>query len=386
MPAYRDKRTGCWRYRKWVTLPDGTRDRLTGTPATDTKKAAEHAEALHVLRVTSPGLVQTTVASAKVERKEVPTVKEFAARFMKEYLPRQKPSARDEKNAILDGKLLPFFGHLYLDELDQTHVNAFIAGQRSVAPKTLNNRLAVLSTLLRYAGPGGAKLIPECNLALFVKGMSSEIIAVPAADVAKLLVAATDDRYRVAVLLATEAGLRVGEIRGLQWGDLADGRLTVRRAVDQRNNVGSPKHDKRRVVRTSPALAAALDGVKRRGLWVVSTLDGGLLSYWAALEAVHGVYDRAGVTIPVSDTGVTMPWHSLRHTFGTEMAKRVPLPVLQRLMGHEKIETTMRYVQVNGAQMDDAIELVFGVSGQQVGNSLRKPVKLAEIVGDPIGT
>jgi hypothetical protein len=36
---------------------------------------------------------------------------------------------------------------------------------------------------------------------------------------------------------------------------------------------------------------------------------------------------RSGVTIPVSETGETMPWHSLRHSFGTECAVRgVPLP------------------------------------------------------------
>jgi hypothetical protein len=40
--------------------------------------------------------------------------------------------------------------------------------------------------------------------------------------------------------------LRIGEIRGLQWTDIKGGRLTVRRPVDPRNNVGTPKHDKAR--------------------------------------------------------------------------------------------------------------------------------------------
>jgi integrase len=44
---------------------------------------------------------------------------------------------------------------------------------------------------------------------------------------------ATDERYQAAVLQASEAGLRFGEIRGLQWGDIKHGQLTVRRAVDQ---------------------------------------------------------------------------------------------------------------------------------------------------------
>ena len=87
--------------------------------------------------------------------------------------------------------------------------------------------------------------------------MSPDIVAVPIAEVGKLIASATDERYRVAVLLASEAGLRIGEIRGLQWGDLKHGQLTVRRAIDQFGNVTTPKHDKGRSVPLSPALAAA---------------------------------------------------------------------------------------------------------------------------------
>ncbi len=210
-----------------------------------------------------------------------------------------------------------------------------------------------------------------------VDGMSAEIVAVPAGDVAKLIAAATDDRYKVAVLLASEAGLRIGEIRGLQWNDVKDGRLTIRRAIDQRGNVGSPKHDKARVVPLSPALAKALSSLARRGLWVIGTLDqGGTVDYSAMWEALVKLYARAGVTIPVSDTGKRMPWHSLRHTFGTECAARgVPLPVIQELMGHQDIATTMRYMSVNLGPKHDAIALAFGATvasrkatgGQQTG-------------------
>jgi integrase len=81
------------------------------------------------------------------------------------------------------------------------------------------------------------------------------------------------------------------------------------------------------------------------------------------IEAVHALYERAGVTKP------GMLIHSLRHTFGTEMAKRVPLPVLKELMGHSDIATTMRYVDVSDEQKRDAIALVFGAFGQPVGDN-----------------
>ena len=61
------------------------------------------------------------------------------------------------------------------------------------------------------------------------------------------------------------------------------------------------------------------------------------------------------------EMGATMPWHSLRHTFGTECAARgVPIPVIKKLMGHSSISTTMRYVTVTDEQCDAAIRQAFG--------------------------
>ncbi|MDQ3299243.1 MAG: site-specific integrase [Myxococcota bacterium] len=377
MTAYRDNRTGAWRYRKWIQLPNGTRERITGTPNTDTKVAAESAERMHIDRVLHPERVQAiqqteATQRAKEATPETPTLREYAPNFMAGYLPDQKPSERKAKNQILDGHILPALGHLQLDQIVQSDVDALVAREikRGISKKTINNRLAVLSSLLKYAHEN--KLIAKPTLRLFLKrkgaAKDAPIVAVTRDDVAKLLAAATDDRYRTAILLASEAGLRIGEVLGLQWGDIKAGELKVRRAVDSDGNVGLPKHDKTRDVPLSPALVSELGKMPRRGLWIVGRLDGDLLSYAAAREALHELYVRAGVTVPVSETGITMPWHSLRHSFGTDCAARgVPLAALQGLMGHEKIETTLRYVSVSKDQKRAAIALAFG---QQVGNTL----------------
>lgn len=233
--------------------------------------------------------------------------------------------------------------------------------------RSAHNRLAVLSSLLKCAHEN--KLIAQPTIRLFLKRggrKEAPILAVPSSDVQRLIEAAKDERYRVAVRLAAEAGLRIGEILGLQWGDVRATELHIRRAVDSAGNVGLPKHNKTREVHLSPELVCELGRMRHRGLWVVSTLDGGMLSYWAAVDAIRALYARAGVDIPESETGTTMPWHSLRHTFGTELAaKNVPLTTLQELMGHEDIATTRRYVTVTRQHRHDAIALAFG---QQVGN------------------
>ena len=66
-------------------------------------------------------------------------------------------------------------------------------------------------------------------------------------------------------------------------------------------------------------------------------------------------------TCSLSFTRPEMLIHCMRHTFGTVMARRVPLPVLRDLMGHESIETTMRYVDVSEADKVGAIASVLMV-------------------------
>jgi len=393
MGAYRDNRSGRWRYRKWLTLPNGKRERLTGTPATDTKKAAEHAEAMHVLRVMNPNMVPEPKAKpAAPEPKEVPTIREYSKTYLEKYVPTlTKPSARRASKQILEGHVLPAFGDVRLDRIRQEHIDTFVAAEkrRGCGAKTINNRLSVLSRLLRYAIENGITAAPRIRLRCKIPSMSSEIVAVALDDVERLLAATTDERYRVAVLLATEAGLRIGEIRGLQWTDIKDGQLTVRRALDKDTGEAvAPKHNKSRAVPVSPRLERALASLPRRGLWVVGRLDGDALGYDGLLEAFGHLYDRSKVTRPPK------PIHCLRHTFGTVMAGQgVPLPVLQELMGHADITTTRGYVHVNEQQKRDAISLVFGSVRQQVGNAPAEKAKAPEsrrdfqcLESDPTGT
>jgi integrase len=376
MPVRRDTRTGDWFFRSVIKLPDGTRRRVYGTPGVPgpyhdlarTKAGAHEAERRAVARA----LTGASGAPARTSAAEVPTIREYATAFQDEYAAEHKPSERRSKEQILRSHVLPFIGELRLDELTVAHVKRFAAQERKrgCAVKTVNNRLAVLSSLVKYAVRN--RVVADPGIAFQVDGelKGSKPPAVPMEDVERLLAAATDERHRVVVLLGAEAGLRAGEMRGLQLGDFADGKFTVRRALDtETDEVIAPKHDKVRTVPVSDRLANALAALPKRGLWVVSRLDGGCLTHSGLYDAVVDLYDRAGVTRP------PMPLHCLRHTFGTEAAAAgVPLPVLKELMGHADIKTTMRYVDVSDRQKREAIAAAFGRGSHvaAVGESHRK--------------
>ena len=114
MAVYKDARRGnIWRYRKRIRLPDGRRRRIEGTPPVDTKAAAEHAERLHVLRLTAPGAIAPS--EPKQSTGECPTFGQYSSTFISSYKPGQKPSARRSKEQIVNAHLKPLLGHKRLD-------------------------------------------------------------------------------------------------------------------------------------------------------------------------------------------------------------------------------------------------------------------------------
>jgi site-specific recombinase XerD len=52
--------------------------------------------------------------------------------------------------------------------------------------------------------------------------------------------------------------------------------------------------------------------------------------------------------------GVRVSPHVLRHTGATFLARSVPIPILQMLLGHESIQTTMIYIHMSGTQIREA--------------------------------
>ncbi|HEY0254520.1 MAG TPA: site-specific integrase, partial [Kofleriaceae bacterium] len=251
-------------------------------------------------------------------------------------------------------------------------IDGFASAQldRGMKVKTVNNRLAVLSTLIKY------RMGERSKLRFKLDGMAGELHALPMEDVERLLAVTKDDRYRAVLLLACEAGLRAGEIRGLQWTDVKDGILTVRRGLDKcSNEVIAPKHNKTRTVPLSPRLVAVLEDLPRRGVWTIAETDGRFVVYDDLSATVNELYKLANVERPAK------PIHSLRHTFGTQMAKRVPLPVLQKLMGHSDIKTTLRYIDVGESDKRNAIADVFGdARGSVVAATWQRgPSKLSEV-------
>jgi integrase len=148
---------------------------------------------------------------------------------------------------------------------------------------------------------------------------------------------------RACTLMAQEA-LRIGEVAAARWED-TDGLELVVRGKGYRGELS-------RTVPLTIESRRLLRPIMLRGPIVPNSRSG------------HWVADRLGIRINeliratiggVPGDGRT--GHALRHTAATDMVNRgKPLRTVQRILGHQSLATTERYVVGADADMRDAIE------------------------------
>lgn len=295
--------------------------------------------------------------TSTASKKEVPTLAEFAPRYIEGYAKANglKPSTIDTKLKHLRVQLLPEFGDKRLDAITSEDVQRFKAKYSALANKTINGILGTLSTILKCA-------------------LEWEVIDEMPAKIKRLRCAkpSTDfydfDEYErlieaaktvgpeelAFVLLAGDAGMRAGEIRGLHWGsvDFTHRRIVVEKA-EYEGQFTTPKHDRIRTLPMTRRLAAALRKLKRGGR------DSLVFSREGGVPITKGDYRRwLRHSFKAAGLRVHGP-HSLRHTFCSHLAMRgVSVRVIQQLAGHADLTTTQRYMHLSPGAVEAAIDML----------------------------
>jgi integrase len=361
-------RRGGWEVDIHVVTPDGKRSlrerrRAKMSARSAAMRWAEGRERVLFERLLNPAL--------DTHQKEVPTLQAFAPRFIEGHAiaNRLKPSSIAAKNAILRLYLIPMFGRRRLDAIKNEDVQRLKAQLELKSPKTVNNVLNALSVLLKRAVEWDVIERMPCTIKLLRvdKGKAAfhdfdeyERLV----DVAQSI----DIRTLLVVLLGGDAGLRCGEILGLEWGDvdLAKRQLCVRQS-DWNGQLGTPKSGRIRYVPLTQRLTAAL--VEHRHLRskrVLCQTDGSPFTRQIVQNRMNLAARRAKVRKGV---------HILRHTFCSHLSMRgAPARAIQELAGHADLTMTQRYMHLSPAALDAAIRLLdeprseggVGVSARQI--------------------
>jgi integrase len=386
MVFVRPYKRGGWEVDIKVRRPDGSEIRERRRSRLSSKSAAKRwgeARELELLQQ-----VLTPQPEAETERKEAPTLKAFASRFIAEYAEaeRQKPSSIAAKRTTLEAHLIPLFGDKKLDEISDADVQQLKVQLKSRAPKTVNNQLTTLSMILKKAVEWKVIDRVPCTIRL-LKVPKGNPPFYDFEQYARLVEQAkTDWRAHLIVLLGGVAGLRLGEMMALEWSDIdftvgLAGQITVARS-EWKAEVTMPKGGRIRHVPMTTELAAALRGYRHlRNRRVLVQDDGSSVT----MKVIQNHAKRAATRAHVK-AGV----HILRHTFCSHLAmKGAPARTIQELAGHVDLSTTQRYMHLTPSAKHEAIRLLEspnagrhpGDDGKNEGNRPIPSGKLVEAAG-----
>ncbi|MBK9032124.1 MAG: site-specific integrase [Myxococcales bacterium] len=359
MSARKDPRTKRWFFRKQITV-NGQSVRLSGVPEDygqkNTAEGAAEAERLAIARARGEAAAPSTAGMATVPTAPpVPTVEEFARTWLAQAKADNRPITYRHKVTTLRLQVLPRFGKLRLDQITFPLVEAWrlhMLNEEGKLPSTVYRIMTEFRSLLGYAHKSDvlAKL-PRWPTQKVSRGRPQFLTFEETAQL--IAVAEPLDPWKAMIIVAVRTGLRYGELAGLRWQDvdLDGGKLQVEENfVD--GVTGPPKSGKGRVVPLSNDAIAALTAIRHtRGPLVFCGRRGSHIHHGTAVKALNMICDHAGRP--------RINWHRFRHTFASHLMMRGVSPkAIMDLLGHSKMELTLRYAHLQPETRRDAVMLL----------------------------
>ncbi len=225
---------------------------------------------------------------------------------------------------------------------------------KGLAPATINKDLSAATTALRWAAAN--EIIPN-DPTRGLRGFSGvrrvRGILEPAEVKALFSATWTDERSRVACLVAMTTGARLGEVLALRREDIGEDRLFIRHSYSIRDGLKTTKTGEAREVPLLPPVRSALLALEATSKHPASSerfvfagnapdspLDANriLLGMRKALVSMNGKeWDdeeaRKKVLAEYSARGID--FHSWRHWYATNMADRLDARTVQKATGHK---------------------------------------------------
>jgi integrase len=260
-----------------------------------------------------------------------------------------KATTRRGYDVSLDAHLAPRFGKGPLEAVDHTAVmrlDAELVGA-GLTPRSRANVQIALRSVLGCA-VDAKKLARMPDLPELPKARR-KAVRPPSPDEVDRVLAVAYPSARLALLLAADAGLRAGEVRGLRWCDvdLEAGSLYVRQTV-YRGATDTPKsgHEREVPLTSRLALALAAEHASRSPAPeapVSLSTRGAVWGESSLRTAFRLSLARAG--LPPARL------HDLRHFFVTQCFRAGgDAPTVQALAGHQHLSVTQRYAHTGAEQ------------------------------------
>ena len=166
----------------------------------------------------------------------------------------------------------------------------------------------------------------------------------------------TKDQLYPFYFVAIHKGMRLAELCGLCWDriDFRMNQISVTRSRDKTGLKDSTKTKLKRIIPMTAEVRAMLLATFQKqlnGKFVFVEKDGSEVRYAHVYRRFHEAQDRACVTNKIR-------FHDLRHSFASNyMMNGGNVFDLQKLLGHTKIDMTMRYAHFHLNIFKDRLDL-----------------------------
>ena len=276
-----------------------------------------------------------------------PTVAEALDRFFDEYVPerirmgRMTPRTAADYRAQADRTLRPALGRLKVADVDRVDIERAVARRGRVQR---NRTLALASRLFRLFETWGWRpqnANPVRGIERSREEPRDRVLAPSELTALSHALAADEDRHPAqvaAVRFAALTGLRIGEVRGMEWQHVSfeTGRVTL-----PTTKTGRRVHD------LPDAALAVLRSLPNINAWCFTTGHDGPVSYGGVRDALLRAAKAAGLD--------DVRLHDLRRGYMTAAAAAgVGTHVLRDLLGHKTTAMADRYVRAVGNPVRDA--------------------------------
>lgn len=282
------------------------------------------------------------------------TYEAWYSQYLKLYKRKLSPRTLETYDQVTRLYILPVLDAVELEDINPEHIQTAINAAADHGGRQAQVVFSVMHAVLRRAYR--SRMI-QWNPADAIDKPEHEQIQGKALSAADLIEVEQLIRDDLALSLALYAGLRRGEICGLQWGDidLKANVLHIRRQRCRAYGQIIEKQPKSRAgVRDIPVAAELLPVLRSAycltpKAWVVDITPEAVTRRWGKLQR---------------DTDLSEHYrlHDLRHTYGSKLVLAgVNLRVVQYLMGHSKIDVTMHvYSHCRASDAQQEIKRVFG--------------------------
>lgn len=294
--GYLQKRFGGWHVRYYVTTPDGGRKQKTHRLCDDQQKKSD-------VKQLRDAYMREHV-NVGVENTGPMGVVEF---WDKVYLPfiessGLKPSTVHGYKQVWNQHLKSHFGTLHLSDYKTHMMSIFLTGlAKTLRPRTLNAIKWLASAIFAHAvATGNCETNPIRDAKVLGRTLGHGATKSYTLEEMENVISALIERADAQLVMALSffAGMRKGELQGLQWSDIDNDFIHVRRAFS-RGVVGAPKSKKslRSIPIIQPVRGLLMLWRAKAGdrAWVFTNSEGGALNMdWFAREVIKPALRKAG--------------------------------------------------------------------------------------------